>query len=251
VASLGGPARGPCHDRGMVDRGTVDRGAAAGQPSVGRPRSAARLREGTSAREEILDAAAELFSEKGYAATSTRAIALAVGVKQASLYYHFANKEQLLSELLENTVAPSLDAAAALAGSGEPVEVRLWALAAFDVSLLCSGRWNIGALSLMPELRSDRFAGFHRRRRQLRAAYVELIAAGRAAGAFVADDVPLAADLVFGLVESVVPVRADRGHLDAVTVAPTVADGCLRLLAVPSRRAAGHRRRGQRLLAVL
>jgi AcrR family transcriptional regulator len=221
------------------------------QPSVGRPRLAPRQRVGTSAREEILDAAAELFSEQGYAATPTRAIAMAVGIKQASLYYHFANKEQILSELLEDTVVPSLDAAAALAVSSEPVEARLWALAAFDVRLLCSGRWNIGALYLMPELRSARFAGFHQQRQQLRGAYGELIATGCSDSVFACDDVTLAADLVFGLVESVVPVRADRGQLDAGAVSPTVADGCLRLLAVPARRTAITRRRGERLLALL
>src|SRR5689334_6642648 len=105
----------------------------AAQGSVGRPRPAPRRREGTSAREEILDAAAELFGQQGYAATSTRAIALAVGIKQASLYYHFASKEQILEELLAGTVAPALDAAATLAGAGEPPEAQLWALAAFDV----------------------------------------------------------------------------------------------------------------------
>src|SRR5512143_1649202 len=77
---------------------------------VGRPRLGPRQRMGLSAREEILDAAAQLFSEQGYAGTSTRAIALAVGIKQASLYYHFANKEQMLVELLNTTVVPSLGA---------------------------------------------------------------------------------------------------------------------------------------------
>jgi AcrR family transcriptional regulator len=223
----------------------------AAQNSVGRPRLAPRQREGTSAREEILDAAAELFSEQGYAATSTRAIAVAVGIKQASLYYHFANKEQILSELLADTVVPSLDAAAALAAGGEPPEACLWALAAFDVRLLCSGRWNTGALYLMPELRSPRFAAFHGQRQRLRAAYADLVAAGSADGAFACPDVATSADLVFGLVECVVATRARRGHLDAEQFAPVVADACLRLLAVPARRASSARRRGERLLAHL
>jgi len=219
--------------------------------SVGRPRLAPRRREGTTARAEILDAAAELFSEQGYAATSTRAIAMAVGIKQASLYYHFANKEQILAELLADTVVPSLAAVATLAGSGEPPAARLWALAAFDVRLLCSGRWNLGALYLMPELRSARFAPFHAQRHDLRAAYGELVAHGCAEGGFSCADAGVAADLVFGLVESVVPVRAHRGHLDPDAVAPAVADACLRLLAAPGRGAAPTRRRGERLLALL
>jgi AcrR family transcriptional regulator len=223
----------------------------AAQTSVGRPRLTPRQREGTSAREEILDAAAELFSQQGYAATSTRAIAMAVGIKQASLYYHFANKEQILAELLTGTVAPSLDAAAALADSGEPTEAQLWALTAFDVRLLCTARWNISSLYLMPELRSSRFAVYHQQRQRLRTTYRGLVQAGRADDVFHCDDVAIASDLVFGLVESVVPTRAERHRVDAKALAPTVADACLRVLAVPGRKAASTRRRGERLLARL
>jgi AcrR family transcriptional regulator len=44
----------------------------------------------------ILDAAARLFREKGYAATSMRDIAGAVDMLPGSLYYHFASKGELL-----------------------------------------------------------------------------------------------------------------------------------------------------------
>jgi DNA-binding transcriptional regulator YbjK len=43
---------------------------------------------GSDPHEEIVDAAAEVFTQQGCAATSTRAIAEAVGVKQASLSSH-------------------------------------------------------------------------------------------------------------------------------------------------------------------
>jgi TetR/AcrR family transcriptional regulator, cholesterol catabolism regulator len=49
--------------------------------------------------ERLFDAAATLFGEKGYAATSTREIASATGIQQASLYYHIASKEDLLYQL--------------------------------------------------------------------------------------------------------------------------------------------------------
>jgi AcrR family transcriptional regulator len=205
--------------------------------SVGRPRSAPRRRHGATAREEILDAAAELFTQLGYAATSTRAIAEAVGVKQASLYYHFANKEQILFDLLLSTVAPSRDAAAALAGSAEDAAVQLWALAAYDVRLLCTERWNLGALYLLPELRADRFLPFHTERRLLREDYGRLVAEGLAAQRFRTEDPVTATHLVFGLVEAVISMRqepdlAESVAADAVPLGSTVADGALRLLGV-------------------
>ena len=52
-----------------------------------------------STPERVLDTAAALFWEKGYAATTTREIAAAVGIQQASLYYHVPSKEGLLYQL--------------------------------------------------------------------------------------------------------------------------------------------------------
>lgn len=46
--------------------------------------------------ERLFDIAAELFCERGYAVTTTREIAAAVGIQQASLYYHIPSKEELL-----------------------------------------------------------------------------------------------------------------------------------------------------------
>ena len=72
----------------------------------GRPRLTARRRPGGTARAEILDAAAELFTTRGFAATSTRHIAEAVGMRQASLYNHFATKDDILVCLLYTSPSP-------------------------------------------------------------------------------------------------------------------------------------------------
>jgi AcrR family transcriptional regulator len=52
-------------------------------------------------RERILDAARALFAEHGYAGTSVRDIADALGVTKAALYYHFAGKADILLALVE------------------------------------------------------------------------------------------------------------------------------------------------------
>jgi len=49
----------------------------------------------------LLDAAARLFAERGYAATSMRDIAQAASMLPGSLYYHFAAKEDLLAAVYE------------------------------------------------------------------------------------------------------------------------------------------------------
>lgn len=53
-------------------------------------------------KQEILDAALELFSVQGYAATAVSQIADAVGIRKASLYSHFASKQEILDTLLQN-----------------------------------------------------------------------------------------------------------------------------------------------------
>lgn len=75
--------------------------------SPGRPRLVDRRRPGATPADEILDAAAELFTTRGYTATSTRAIADAVGLRQASLYTHFSTKAAILVSLLDTTVVPT------------------------------------------------------------------------------------------------------------------------------------------------
>ena len=75
---------------------------------VGRPRASGAAASKQDARQALLGAAAELFTAAGYTATTTRAIAESAGLRQASLYYHFPAKEDILAALLAETVRPSL-----------------------------------------------------------------------------------------------------------------------------------------------
>lgn len=53
---------------------------------------------------EIEEAALRLFLEQGFAGTSVREIASAVGVTVPTLYYHFGSKDGLLGSLVEGLV---------------------------------------------------------------------------------------------------------------------------------------------------
>ena len=55
-------------------------------------------------RTDILEAAAQIFSQKGYHGTSMQDIALAVNLQKASLYYHFGSKQQILFALLNQAL---------------------------------------------------------------------------------------------------------------------------------------------------
>ncbi|HEY0126359.1 MAG TPA: helix-turn-helix domain-containing protein [Blastococcus sp.] len=180
--------------------------------AAGRPRLVGRRRPGETAREEVLDAAAELFTTRGYAATSTRQIAEAVGIRQASLYHYFRTKDDILEALLSGTVTLPLSAAARLGELPIPAEVRLHALTFVDARQLWDSPWNLGILYLLPEVRTDRFVRFHRMRDQLRNRYRELSRSVVDAlpppevGVLVADPED---DVAFRLAETVPNLRAD------------------------------------------
>ncbi|MCV7357372.1 TetR/AcrR family transcriptional regulator [Mycolicibacterium fluoranthenivorans] len=195
---------------------------------AGRPRLQTQRRPGMTARDEILDAASELFTTTGYAGTSTRSIAESVGIRQASLYHYFKTKDDILCALLSQTVTPTLSFIPTLLGATPALTAaeHLHALAAFDGDQLLSGSWNLGALYLLPELRDARLEPFWSDRERLRLHYLALSRA-------VLDRTgvhPAAADLPFRLVESLVNMWSVPHGPERSELPVHVADACLRVL---------------------
>lgn len=60
-----------------------------------------RRLDGEKTKQHIAEKATELFSQKGYLATSIEDICQATGASKGSLYYHFKSKEYLFLYLLE------------------------------------------------------------------------------------------------------------------------------------------------------
>jgi AcrR family transcriptional regulator len=53
----------------------------------------------TDTKERILLVAVLLFAKRGFVAVSVRDIAKAVGIKPSSLYYHYASKDEILTDI--------------------------------------------------------------------------------------------------------------------------------------------------------
>ncbi|MFD3270805.1 TetR/AcrR family transcriptional regulator [Paenibacillus dendritiformis] len=62
-------------------------------------------------RNEILDAADELFGQKGFDGTSTNDILEKVGIARGTLYHHFKSKEDIMDALIERYSVRLLGAA--------------------------------------------------------------------------------------------------------------------------------------------
>lgn len=87
------------------------------------PATAPALSAPASARERLLDAAAEVFAREGLRAATTREIAHAAGVNEVTLFRLFKSKQNLLASVLERVfaeppAAPSKGAKAATAARG-------------------------------------------------------------------------------------------------------------------------------------
>ncbi len=85
----------------------------------GRPRAGAR--SGASGKAAIIRAATQEFAERGYEATSLRAIARRAGVDSALVHHYFENKADLFMASLEAPLRPDRAITFILAGPREDV----------------------------------------------------------------------------------------------------------------------------------
>ena len=86
------------------------------------------VKEAGERKQEILDAAAALFSQKGFDQTSITDIIERVGVARGTVYYHFKSKEDVMDALIERHAARLFAAAReAAADKSRPALERLFA----------------------------------------------------------------------------------------------------------------------------
>ena len=102
--------------------------------------------------DRLFDTAAALFWRQGYGATSTREIAAALGIQQASLYHHIASKEDLLYRICVSSLEPFLEEVPATVAQAEcPLERIQLFIHAHLTTLLRYQQRNVTQLT---ELRS-------------------------------------------------------------------------------------------------
>lgn len=119
---------------------------------------------GQRTRQAILDAALDLFAEKGFFGTSLRDVATAVGVRESAIYNYFPGKDALFEAILSaqqdsrvEQLAPLAEgpiddgravllrlATATLGGYVEPRQQKLFRILTSDgIRLAKSGRLNL------------------------------------------------------------------------------------------------------------
>lgn len=162
--------------------------------------------------EKILNAAAALFAARGYASTSTRAIAEAADVNEVTIFRIFENKVGVLRALGERMSRKQAGRAAAAAPATDDVRTTLLGFARMEIS----GALEDGGLAIrlafdarsVPEVAALLGEGLPGNMEGL----AEYLAERQAAGDLRADIDPLVmAEAFFGLTSSYVMYRQVMG----------------------------------------
>lgn len=98
------------------------------------------MRDEAARREELLRIAANLFAERGYAATTVRDIASAAGILSGSLYHHFDSKEAMVDAILSGFVAETIAELEAVLARGEGPRQTLEGLIRASLARLAEDR---------------------------------------------------------------------------------------------------------------
>jgi TetR/AcrR family transcriptional regulator, cholesterol catabolism regulator len=104
------------------------------------------VRTGSERRDEILAIAAELFAERGFAATTVREIADAAGILSGSLYHHFDSKESMADELVHEMLGRVLAEYHRIIDSDADPEQTLRALMREAFSAIATDRATVAVM---------------------------------------------------------------------------------------------------------
>jgi AcrR family transcriptional regulator len=176
-------------------------------------------------REEILAAAAQIFREKGYHATSMQDIAEAVNLQKGSLYHHIRSKEEILASLLDRALDLLILSMQEVMASSQPVEEKLRAAMRmyadnFAVHSDLAAVLLLEYRNLSPRLRARHMG----RRDRFEALWRELIRQGIQQGVFRASDEKLVALAILGVQNWMLTWYRAEGPLSAVELSNRFAD---------------------------
>lgn len=133
---------------------------------------------------QILVVASSLFAIHGYHGTTTRDIADGVGIKQPSLFHHFASKAAIMEALLEHDLAVAVPTAERIAASPGPAPVRMYAYLVHDVRHLTTSSYDLTGVYTQEMRSSPEFAAWHELRHRVHEAIEKIVEDGRAEGEF-------------------------------------------------------------------
>ena len=176
-------------------------------------------------REDILVAAAQVFSQKGYHATSMQDIAEAVNLQKGSLYHHVSSKQEILFDILDRALDLLIERlSGVLHRPGPPDEKLRRAIRVYLETL--ADHADLSAVLLLEHrsLEPDLHTRHVPRRDRFESMWRELIREGKDAGIFSCMSPSLAARALLGVMNWTITWYRPDGPLTAAEIAEQFAD---------------------------
>lgn len=165
-------------------------------------------------RKKILEAAAQIFSQKGYHATSMNDIANAVNLQKASLYHHVNSKQEILLSLLDEALDLVIQEISNVIAMPISADKKLRLAMCTYLKTLAEQR-DLSAIlllehrSLTPDLHSRHLP----RRDRFEHLWRKILQSGIDEGVFNIRDVPLTTRALLGVMNWVVTWYRSEGEL--------------------------------------
>lgn len=165
-------------------------------------------------RDDILEAAAQVFRQKGFHGASMQDIAEAVKLQKASLYHHVSSKQEILLALLDRALDLLFERLEPLAhqnlGADEKLRQMILAyLQTLTDEIDLASVLLLEHRSLEPELHARHVP----KRDRFETLWREVIAQGQQEGKFVVADVPLTVRAILGILNWTITWYRPQGAL--------------------------------------
>ena len=164
--------------------------------------------EGIATRERILREASRIFAVRGYYGGSTRDIATAVGIRQPSLFHHFANKQAIFQELLTYSLDDSAVAAEYLARADGSAPARLYRFLVEDFRYLMDSPYDLRSIFNSDVLLDEDFEPWRATAEKLHVSVSNMIQQGISSGDFMDIEVSFARQAISGLMLETIRERS-------------------------------------------
>lgn len=178
--------------------------------------------------------AAQLWSEKGYAAVGIREISRAAHLTPGALYHYMGTKEELLTHIMTQTIAPLVQSAGEILSSAGPILSRLDALVALHVRAHALDQLHTRITDLeYRSLTGESRMAIALLRDEYEAVWRTLIRAGSASGTFHAADENVTTIVLLEMCTGVAHWYNRSGRLDVDSVVAIHQELSRRLLGAP------------------
>ena len=184
-----------------------------------------RERQKAETREQLLEAARELFVERGLDATTMRAVATRVGYTATTIYHHFRDKQELFEELCALDFLELAKALNRIGRMADPIErLRNIGYAYADFALDHPSQYRFMFMTVHEQQPDNRDRVEHGNPDQdayafLRETVADAIASGRVRPELT--DADQLAQIMWGTVHGVVSLRITKGDDDWIEWADT------------------------------